>query len=109
MKIEFYPSGIYKVVKISDLMTVSNLDELRFLIDNYIKFNETHIALYFTDCYHMYSDAVGMLVTCLKKLKDVHGDMCVLNPKPEIKELFVQMGLNLIMPLYYSEKELPQS
>ncbi len=109
MKIEFYSSGVYKVLKISDYEVISHLEELQLLIDGYLAEKEKHIAISFSNASYLYSGAVAALVSCLKKLKDADGDMCILEPNGEIYELLSQMGISQIMPIYTSESELPDS
>ncbi|NLD94340.1 MAG: STAS domain-containing protein [Fibrobacter sp.] len=67
------------------------------------------MAVSFSDASYLYSGAVAALVSCLKKLKDANGDMCLLEPNGEIYELLSQMGISQIMPVYTSENELPYS
>ncbi|MGE5671093.1 MAG: STAS domain-containing protein [Fibrobacterota bacterium] len=109
MKIELYSSGVYKVLKISDYEIISHLEELRYLVDGYLAEKEKHIAISFSNTSYLYSGAVAALVSCLKKLKDADGDMCILEPNGEIYELLSQMGISQIMPIYTSESELPDS
>lgn len=109
MKLELYSSGVYKVLKISDYEIVSHLEELRYLVDGYLAEKENHIAISFSNTSYLYSGAVAALVSCLKKLKDADGDMCILEPNGEIYELLSQMGISQIMPIYTSESELPDS
>jgi anti-anti-sigma factor len=109
MKIELYSSGVYKVLKISDYEIISHLEELRYLVDGYLAEKEKHIAISFSNTSYLYSGAVAALVSCLKKLKDANGDMCILEPNGEIYELLSQMGISQIMPIYTSESELPDS
>ena len=109
MKIELYSSGVYKVLKISDYEIISHLEELRYLVDGYVAEKEIHIAISFSNTSYLYSGAVAALVSCLKKLKDADGDMCILEPNGEIYELLSQMGISQIMPIYSSENELPDS
>ncbi len=109
MKIEIYSSGVYKVLKISEYEVISHLQELQLLVDGYLAEKEKHIAISFSDASYLYSGAVAALVSCLKKLKDADGDMCILEPNGEIYELLSQMGISQIMPIYTSENELPDS
>lgn len=107
MKIELYPSGIFRILKINDMSTVSTLDELCLLIDEYLSQNETHIALSFPETTYMFSGAVASLVSCIKKIRDNKGELCIIEPNPEMVELFKQMGIDKILSIYQSESELP--
>lgn len=108
MKIEIYPCGVYRILKVSDRLVISHLDELRLLIEGYISQGDTHIAICFAEASYLYSGAVAVLVRCFKMLKDVKGDLCILEPKPEMVDLLKQMGIDSILPVYNSENMLPQ-
>ena len=107
MQIEAYSCGIYRVLKISDNLIISQLQELRLLIQGYIRQGEVHVAIHFSDASHLYSGAIAVLVSCYKMVKDVNGDLCLLEPKPELVDLLCQMGIDSLIPIYASEDDLP--
>ena len=109
MQIQLYPYGIYRVLRISDLTVISQLEELRLLIEGYIARDDVHIAVCFTDTSYLYSKAVAVLVSCVKKIKDAKGDLCILEPKLEMTDLFHQMGIDEVITAYSSESDLPDT
>ncbi|NLD99997.1 MAG: STAS domain-containing protein, partial [Fibrobacter sp.] len=89
-----YPSGIYRILEVSGNLIISQLDELRILISGYISQGETCIAVRFTDASYLYSGAIAVLISCFKLVKDIQGDLCLLEPKQEMLELLRQMGID---------------
>lgn len=109
MKIELYPCGIYRVLRISDRMVISHLEELRLLIDGYISQDVTYIAICFTDSSYMYSGAIAVLASCVKRVKDANGDLCIIEPKSEMIDLLKQMVIDEVLAVYASENDLPDT
>jgi anti-anti-sigma factor len=109
LKIELYPCGIYRILRISDRMIISHLEELSLLIDGYISQNETHIAICFTDSSYMYSKAVAVLVSCVKRIQDANGDLCIIETQSEMIDLLEQMGIDGVLTVYSSENDLPDT
>jgi anti-anti-sigma factor len=110
MRIEVYQRGIYKIIKIEEsLNVISDLSELKSLIDGYLGKGNKYIAVNFTDTTYLYSGAISVLVNCYKSIKAAHGDLCVLEPNREILDLLRQMNIDAIIDLYSSEEELPDS
>jgi anti-anti-sigma factor len=90
-------------------LVITNLEELRILIDGYISQDVTYIAICFTDSSYMYSGAVAVLASCLKRIKDANGDLCIIEPKSEMIDLLKQMGIDEVLPVYASENDLPDT
>lgn len=107
MNINVFPSGIYRVVEISGQIIISQLEELRHIINGHISNGETYIAIRFTDAAYLYSGAIAVLISCFKNVKDCNGDLCLLEPKGEIMDLLKQMGIDRIIPIYKSIDYLP--
>jgi anti-sigma B factor antagonist len=108
MRIEIYRSGIYRIVKISDaLAVISQLEELRSLIQGYLSMGENFLAIVFSDASYLYSGAIAVLISCYKMVRDKGGDLCIVEPKPEMLNLIRQMGIDQFISLYATEKDLP--
>ena len=107
MRIEVYPCGIYRILRISGQLFISQLEELRALIQGYVSQGEMHIAVIFTDTSYLYSGAIAVLISCFKMLQDIDGDLCIVEPKPEMLELLRQLHIEALVPIYASEKDLP--
>jgi anti-anti-sigma factor len=108
MHIEMYCNGIYRVLRISDAFSViSQLEELRSLINGYLGEGEKFLAIGFADASYLYSGAIGVLISCYKMVRQQDGDLCIMEPKPEMLNLLHQMGIDSLISLYASEKDLP--
>ncbi|NLG19508.1 MAG: STAS domain-containing protein [Fibrobacter sp.] len=107
MRIEVYPSGIYRVLKISDKLIISEITELKQLIEGYLSQGEKFIAVNFSDASYLYSGAIAVLVSCIKLVRDRNGDLCLIEPKPEMLDLLCQTGIDALIPVYDSEDSLP--
>jgi len=110
MKLQIYPRGIYQVLRIEeDLDVIAELTELQILIEGYLEKGKRYIAVSFSNASYIYSGAIAVLIACYKKIKDGRGELCIIEPKKEIKSMFNYMGIDKIMPIYNSESELPDS
>ena len=107
MQIESYSSGIYRVLKISNQLIITQLRELKVLIQGYLQQDEKYIAVHFSDVSYLYSEAIAVLVSCYKLVKDASGDFCLLEPNAEVADLLRMMGIDEIFPVYMSDEDLP--
>ncbi|HEX2955835.1 MAG TPA: STAS domain-containing protein [Chitinispirillaceae bacterium] len=107
MKIETYNSGIYRVLKIGDQLIISELQELKLLIEGYIERDEKYIAVNFCDVSYLFSGAVAVLVTCYTTLRDRGGELCLIESKPEMMDLLKVMGIDTLIPIFESDGDLP--
>lgn len=109
MKIDIRSTGIYQVLKIEEeLHVISDLSELRFLIEGYLKQGKCHIALNFTNASYIYSGAIAVLIGCYKKIKEGNGDLCIIEAHREILQIFRFLNIDRFIHIYASEKEIPQ-
>jgi anti-anti-sigma factor len=108
VKIDIYTHGEYQVLKIEEvLQVVSDLSELKFLIEGYLKRGRKYIAVGFTTTSYIYSGAIAVLVDCYKKIAKEGGDLCILEPNEEILGIFNVLNISKILHIYHSEDELP--
>jgi len=108
MKIESYAKGHYRLIKIEEpLKVISELGELKSLIEGYVENDEVNIAVNFTDASYLYSGAISVLVNCYKIIQNKAGDLCIVEPNPTLLELLKQMNIDTIINIYASESELP--
>lgn len=108
MKIETYTSGIYRVLKIGGQLVISELQELKLLIEGYIERDEKYIAVNFCDVSYLFSGAIAVLITCYTTLRDLDGGLCLIEPKPEMMDLLKVMGIDSLIPIYGSDNDLPR-
>ncbi len=110
MKIEMHSHGDYQVLRIEDELTViSDLSELTFIIEGYLKQGKRSIAVGFTTTSYIYSGAVAVLINCMKKIKREGGDLCIIEPNPEILSILNLINVSKIITIYESEDDLPQT
>ena len=103
MKIDISQRGTYHIFRIEeDLNIVSDLSELRYLIQGYLHQKKCHIAVSFTNISYIYSGAIAVLVDCYKQVKKDNGELCIIEPHPEIISIFHFLKLDQIIPLYAS-------
>jgi anti-anti-sigma factor len=108
MKIDIYTHGDYQVLKIEEvLQVISDLSELKFLIEGYLKRGKRHIAVGFTTASYIYSGAIAVLVDCYKRIAKEGGDLCIIEPNQEILGIFSVLNISKILHIYQSEDELP--
>ena len=103
-----YKKGIYQIVKVRDeLSVISDLSELRFLIEGYLSQGITHIGVSFSDSSYLYSGAIAVLIDCFKKIKDSNGTLSIIEPNPEILGILKYLNITKLIPICTSEDTLP--
>jgi anti-anti-sigma factor len=110
MKIESAQKGAYRLIRIEEpLKLISDLSELKSLIEGYVQNGDRYIAVNFTDASYLYSGAIAVLVNCFKLIHNRQGDLCIVEPNKALLELLSQMNIDSIMRIYTSEKDIPNS
>jgi anti-anti-sigma factor len=108
MRIEVYRRGVYQVIRIEEpLKVISELEELQALIEMYLRKDQVHIAVSFTDASYLYSGAISVLVNCYKIIWQQGGDLCIIEPNEGMLSLLQQMNIDNIINIYESEEMLP--
>lgn len=107
MQIEVYASGNYKMIKIEEpLNVISDLTELKALIEGYLENDEKHIAVCFADASYLYSGAISVLISCYRLVKSRKGHLCIVEPNKELSYLLNQMNIDSIIDIYNSEADM---
>ena len=110
MRIEISQRGTYQILRIEeDFNIISDLSELRFLIQGYIHQGKRYVAVSFTNASYIYSGAIAVLIDCFKQLKKDNGELCLLESHTEILSIFRFLKLDQVIPIYSSIDELPTS
>jgi anti-anti-sigma factor len=108
MNIDISTHSGYQVLKFQDdLSVISELSELRFLIEGYLSEGKNHIAVSFTNTSYIYSGAIAVLIDCYKKIKKVDGDLCVIESNPQIVSIFRTLNIDKVIPIYASVNDIP--
>jgi anti-anti-sigma factor len=107
MKIDISQKGTYHIFRIEeDLNIISDLSELRYLIQGYLHQRKCYIAVSFTNVSYIYSGAIAVLVDCYKQVKKDNGQLCIVEPHKEIISIFHFLKLDQIIPIYASVDDL---
>jgi anti-anti-sigma factor len=110
VKIDIVQKGTYQILKIEeDLNVISDLSELRFLIQGYLNQGKKYIAVSFTNTSYIYSGAIAVLIDCFKKIKKDNGELCIVEPNPEIHRIFQFLHLDQFIQIYASADDLPSA
>ncbi len=108
MKIDIHTNGDYQVLKIEeDLQVISDLSELKFLVEGYLKRGRLYVAVGFTTASYIYSGALAVLIDCYKKIVKEGGDLCIIEPNTEMQGIFNILNIDKILHIYPSEDQLP--
>jgi anti-anti-sigma factor len=108
MKIDIHTHNGYQVLKLEeDLQVISDLSELKFLVEGYLKRGRLFIAVGFTTASYIYSGALAVLIDCYKKIAKEGGDLCIIEPNQEMLGVFNVLNIDKILHIYPSEAELP--
>lgn len=108
MKIDISRYGSYQVFRIEDeLSVISDLNELRFLIQGYLQQGQCYMAISFTNASYIYSGALAVLIDCYKKIKSNNGSLCIVESNPELFSIFQFLHLDQFIKGYASLDDLP--
>lgn len=109
MKIEITNRGYYQILRIQEeLSVIADLSELTYLIRGYIKQGKKHIAVSFSDASYIYSGALAVLIDCYRELRDGEGELCIIEPNPNLKDIFKSLNIEKVIKIYESENDLPE-
>lgn len=101
MKIEITTKGIYQVLKFEDdLNVISDLSEMRILIQGYLNQGKCHIAVSFSNASYIYSGALAVLIDCYKKIKNEDGVLCIVEPHSGLLSVFQILHIDKFIPIY---------
>ena len=109
MKIETYEHGVYQIVRVQDDdHAISNLAELRDLINGYLKRGKINIAVSFCNASYIYSGAVSILINCFRMVEEHGGSLCIIEPNPTLFEILETLNIHNVIKVYVSVSGLPQ-
>ncbi|MBD3390572.1 MAG: STAS domain-containing protein [Chitinivibrionales bacterium] len=108
MKMEITTRGYYQILRIEEeLAVIADLSELTYLVKGYLKQGKRHIAVSFTDASYIYSGALAVLIECYKELSEGEGELCIIEPNQNLKDIFASLNINKVLNVYESEEDLP--
>lgn len=107
MKLKLSSKGKYKIVTIYDpLKVISDLAELKKIIENFLKDGEKFIAVNFADASYLYSGAISVLILCYRMIRDQGGNLCIVEPHKRILELLMQINIDSLIDICHDEDDL---
>ncbi len=107
MKFSVSEVGLYKLVTISETQnSISELTELKSIVESSLRHGDRHMAVKFTDASYMYSGAISVLVTCYRLLREQGGNICIVEPHDRVRELLCQMNIDTFIDICSKEEEL---
>ncbi len=89
--------------------TVNETTELRILLDEQIAFGHSKIVIDLSQCTHLDSTFIGVLVVTQKKLLPKGGELKIVNPMDPAKELFYLTGISKVLNTYKTTEEAVKS
>lgn len=107
MNFEIGKRGIFQVIRIQDeLNVVSDLTELGYLVQGYIKQGKRHIAVGFSGMSYIYSGAVAVLIRCHRELKEDDGELCIIEPNEHIRPILNLLHIDQVLRVLDSVEDL---
>lgn len=79
---------------------LTNLADLKDLIENEINSGNINIALDLKNVLVINSSGLGILIGCMKRVKNAKGHFKILNPQDKIINLFKITKLNLVFDIF---------
>ena len=85
MLIESFYKHKFQVLKLSKHKDVDpDFNMLKDFIKELLKKGNIHIALYFSEDFHLYSEPVGILMACHKMITAKKGILAIINPNEKL-------------------------
>jgi len=89
--------------------TVNEATELRDLLDEQIAKGHSKIVFDLSQCTHLDSTFVGVLVVTQKKLLEKGGELKIVNPLDPAKELFYLTGISKVFDTFEATEDAIKS
>ena len=89
--------------------TVNEADELRNLLDEQIVLGSTKMVVDLSQCTHLDSTFIGVLVVTLKKILAKGGELKIVEPLDPAKELYYLTGISKVFNNFETAEEATKS
>lgn len=107
MKLSIRTIGEYQVIQIEEeLNVISDLEELFYLVKGYVEQGKIRIAVCFPNASYIYSGAIAVLLKCFKAVRQDRGDLCIVEPNPDIKNILHTLNVDRLVHVLESEEDL---
>lgn len=109
MQIATHDHGAVSVVAVSGRVDSSTAPDLESALKKLVEAEKTQIVLDLLDVEYMSSAGLRAMVSTLKAVKRVNGDLRVANPSARVDEVLRLAGLSSIFSIYRTRDEAIQS
>lgn len=82
--------------------TMAEVPELRQIIDEHILYGQRKMIVDLSECSHIDSTFIGALVVSLRKISSMNGEIKLVEPVSNTKELFHVTGVSKVFSLHTS-------
>jgi anti-sigma B factor antagonist len=105
MQITTHDNGAVSVVAVSGRVDSATAPDLENALKKLVDAEKTQLVLDLMDVEYMSSAGLRAMVSTLKSVKRVNGDLRVANPSPRVEEVLRLAGLTSIFSIYRSRDE----
>jgi anti-sigma B factor antagonist len=105
MQISIQDSGAVAVVAVSGRVDSATAPELEEALKKLVESDRIQIVLDLLNVEYMSSAGLRAMVSNLKKVKQVNGDLRIANPSQRVEEVLKLAGLTSIFSLHKSREE----
>ena len=109
MQISTQDSGAVAVVSVSGRVDSATAPDLEAALKKLVDAEKTQIVLDLLNVEYMSSAGLRAMVSTLKSVKRVNGDLRIANPSPRVEEVLRLAGLTSIFSIYRSRDEAVSS
>jgi anti-sigma B factor antagonist len=109
MQIATQEQGQVAIVAVNGRVDSATAPDLENALKKLVETEKTQIVLDLMDVEYMSSAGLRAMVSTLKSVKRVNGDLRVANPSPRVDEVLRLAGLTSIFAIYRSRDEAVQS
>ena len=109
MQISTQDSGAVAVVSVSGRVDSATAPDLEAALKKLVDAEKTQIVLDLLNVEYMSSAGLRAMVSTLKSVKRVNGDLRIANPSPRVEEVLRLAGLTSIFSIYRSRDEAVNS
>lgn len=107
MLIESFYKNKFQILKLSKQKDQNpDFSILEEFVKDLLRKDNIHIALSFSEDFHLYSEPVGILMSCHKMIKAKNGTLAIINPNESIANIIKITELNKFIVFFPSEDTL---
>ena len=96
----------YTVIKLPHMLNQENFIEIEEEIDSSLTGYRGTIAIDLSECANIFSMLITMIILIRKKVMGAGGELCLINVSISGQQQLKAMNLDMILPMYDSEKDI---